>query len=133
MKTRVITTLYVALLAGIILLAGSREYHTLFSGIRRIPGGDKLGHFLLMGLFSLLLNASLSCRMVRILAARVLLGSAVACAAVTLEEVSQIFVRYRTFDPVDLVFDYAGIWAFGRLALYIKLRRGRDSRRKSEG
>ena len=25
---------------------------------------------------------------------------------VTLEELSQMFVRYRTFDPVDLVFDY---------------------------
>jgi hypothetical protein len=128
MKSRLITALYVALLAGIVFLADHSEYHNLFGGVRRIPGGDKLGHFLLMGLFSFLLNASLSCRTVRVFFARVLLGSLIACAAVTLEELSQIFVRYRTFDPADLVFDYAGIWAFGRLALHLKLRRGRHAR-----
>jgi VanZ family protein len=131
MKTRLITSLYVVLLVVIVLLADHREYHTVFDAVRRIPGGDKLGHFLLMGLFSFLMNVSLSCRTVRISAARVLLGSAVVCAAVTLEEFSQIFVRYRTFDLVDLAFDYAGIWAFGRLALYVELRRGRCSRRAS--
>lgn len=124
MKSRLITVLYFLVLAGIVLLADTREYHTVFDAVRRIPGGDKLGHFLLMGMLSFLLNVSLSCRTVRISAARVLLlGSAVACAAVTLEEFSQIFVRYRTFDLVDLFFDYAGIWAFGRLALYVELRR----------
>ncbi len=81
-----------------------------------------------MGLLSFLLNVSLSCRTVRVFAARVLLGSAIAFAAVTLEELSQIFVRYRTFDLADLFFDYAGIWAFGRLALSLKMRRGRCSR-----
>jgi hypothetical protein len=125
MKSRLITVLYITLLAGIVLLADTREYHNVFDAVRRIPGGDKLGHFLLMGLFSFLLNVSLSCRTMRVTSARVLLGSAIACAAVTLEEFSQIFVRYRTFDLVDLAFDYAGIWAFGRLALYAELRRGR--------
>ena len=127
MKSRYITVLYFILLVGIVLLADNHQYHTLFNGIRRIPGGDKLGHFLLMGLFSFLLNVSLSCRTVRVFAVRVLLGSVIAGAAVTLEELSQIFVRYRTFDLVDLFFDYAGIWTFGRLALHLKLRRGRYS------
>lgn len=127
MKSRYITVLYFILLAGIVFLADNHQYHTLFNGIRRIPGGDKLGHFLLMGLLSFLLNASLSCRTVRVFAARVLLGSVIACAAVTLEELSQIFVRYRTFDLLDLLFDYAGIWAFGRLAFCLKLRRERHS------
>ena len=127
MKSRLITVLYFLLLAGIVVLADAREYHNVFDAVRRIPGGDKLGHFLLMGLFSFLLNVSLSCRTVRVTSARVLLGSAVVCAAVTLEEFSQIFVRYRTFDLVDLFFDYAGIWAFGRLALYVELRRGRTA------
>lgn len=131
MKTRFITALYLVLLAGIVLLADNHQYQALFNGIRRIPGGDKLGHFLLMGLLSFLLNASLSCRTTRLFGARVLLGSAIACAAVTLEELSQIFVRYRTFDPVDLLFDYAGIWAFGRLALQLKLRRSRSAQDSS--
>jgi polysaccharide biosynthesis protein VpsQ len=127
MKSRFFTVIYLMLLAGIVLLAGSQQYHGLFDGVRRIPGGDKLGHFLLMGLLSLLLNVSLDCRTVRAFGRPLLLGSLVACVAVTLEEFSQIFVRYRTFDPVDLFFDYGGIWAFGRLALYLKIRRGRPA------
>ena len=120
MKSRLVTSLYIALLAVIVLLADNQQYHGLFNDIRRIPGGDKLGHFLLMGLLSFLLNVSLNCRTVRALGRPLLLGSLVAFAAVTLEEFSQIFVPYRTFDPVDLLFDYGGILAFGRLALYFK-------------
>ena len=125
MKSRFVTVLYLALLAGIVLLADSHQFRGLFDGVRRIPGGDKLGHFLLMGLLSFLLNVSLDCRALRAFGRAALVGSLVACAAVTLEEFSQLFVRYRTFDPVDLVFDYAGIWAFGRLAVHLKTRRAR--------
>lgn len=128
MKSRLVTALYLALLAGIVLLADNRQYHGLFDGIRRMPSGDKLGHFLLMGLLSFLLNVSFDCRTVRLFGRPLLLGGLVACAAVTLEEFSQIFVRYRTFDPLDLLFDYAGIWTFGRLALYLKIRRGRPAK-----
>jgi len=127
MKSRFVTVLYLALLAGIVLLADSQQSQGLFDGVRRIPGGDKLGHFLLMGLLSFLLNVSLDCRTLRVFARPLLLGGLVACVAVTLEEFSQIFVRYRTFDLVDLVFDYGGIWAFGRLALSLKIRRGRPA------
>lgn len=127
MKSRFATVLYLALLAGIVLLADSQQSHGLFDGVRSIPGGDKLGHFLLMGALSFLLNVSLGCRTVRVCGRPLLLGSLVACAAVTLEEFSQIFVRYRTFDLVDLFFDSAGIWAFGRLALYLKVKRSRPA------
>ena len=127
MKSRLVTVIYLALLAGIVLLADNRQYHGLFDGVRSIPGGDKLGHFLLMGLLSFLLNVSFDCRAVRLFGRLLLVGSLVACAAVTLEEFSQIFVRYRTFDPLDLLFDFAGIWSFGRLALYLKIRRGRPA------
>ncbi len=127
MKSRLVTGIYLMLLARIVLLADNHQYHGVFDGVRRIPGGDKLGHFVLMGLLSFLLNVSFDCRTVRAFGWTLLLGSLVACVAVTLEEFSQIFVRYRTFDPVDLIFDYGGIWAFGRLALYFKIRRGRHA------
>jgi VanZ family protein len=35
---------------------------------------------------------------------------------VTLEEVSQLLVETRTFELIDLVADYLGIFVFGRLA-----------------
>jgi polysaccharide biosynthesis protein VpsQ len=127
MKSRIVTAVYLMLLAGVVALADGRQSHGLFDGVRSIPGGDKLGHFLLMGLLSFLLNVSLDCRALRAFGRAALVGSLVACAAVTLEEFSQLFVRHRTFDPVDLIFDYGGIWVFGRLALRLKLRRRRLS------
>lgn len=123
MKTRLLTVFYILLLLGVVYLAGHRQYHGLFSTIRSIPAGDKVGHFLLMGLLSFLVNLSLRCRTVNLFSRAVLFGSLVVCLAVTLEELSQIFVRYRSFDPADLIFDYLGIWLFGRAALHLWKRR----------
>ncbi len=35
---------------------------------------------------------------------------------VTIEEATQIFLTYRAFSIMDLVFDYLGIFVFGYLA-----------------
>ena len=122
MNTRSITVLYILLLASIIYLADHHQYYSIFSIIRIIPGGDKCGHFLLMGLFSFLLNASLCCRTVEVFLRRMLLGSVIVSVVVTLEELSQIFLQYRSFDLVDLLFDYLGIWVFGKVALYVWMK-----------
>lgn len=123
MKIIWITGLYVLLLMSIVYLADHHQYQDLFSIIRSVPGGDKCGHFLLMGLLSFLLNTSLRCREVDVRTRHVLWGSLIVSMAVTLEEVSQIFMQYRSFDFVDLLFDYLGIWAFGKLALYVRAKR----------
>ena len=123
MKITWITGIYILLLMSISYLAAHHEYHDLFSIIRSVPGGDKSGHFLLMGLLSFLLNTSLRCRELDVRTRRVLLGSVIVSIAVTLEEVSQLFMHYRSFDWVDLLFDYLGIWVFGKVALYVRARR----------
>jgi polysaccharide biosynthesis protein VpsQ len=123
MKIIWITGIYILLLTSIVYLAAHHQYHDLFSIIRNLPGGDKYGHFLLMGLLSFLINTSLRCRKLDVRAKRVLLGSGIVSLAVTLEEVSQIFMQYRSFDLVDLLFDYLGIWVFGKVALYVRARR----------
>lgn len=123
MKIIWITGVYILLLMTIIYLAGHHQYHDLFLIIRSVPGGDKSGHFLLMGMLSFLLNTSLRCRAVDVRTRHVLLGSVIVSIAVTLEEVSQIFIQYRSFDLVDLLFDYLGIWVFGKVALYVRARR----------
>ncbi len=116
MKIKLLTASYILLLATIIYMADHMRYQSLFSIIRSVPGADKLGHFLLMGLLSFLLNVSLGCRSIRIAGKLFLLGSVIVIALVTLEEFSQLFIRYRTFDLIDLAADYTGIWIFGRLA-----------------
>ena len=119
MKIKWLTGVYILILVLIVFLADRKESQFLFHPIRNMPYGDKAGHFLLMGLFSLILNIALSCRTVKILKLKLLLGSLIVVTVVTLEEFSQLYVRYRSFDLVDLFFDYAGIFLFGQLAYYL--------------
>jgi VanZ family protein len=122
MKMKWLTALYALLLVVIVFLADRKESQFLFRFVRGTPYGDKAGHFILMGLFSLTLNLALSCKMVRLWKLNLLMGSLIVALVVTLEEFSQLFIRYRSFDPVDLLFDYAGIFLFGQLACYLSKR-----------
>lgn len=119
MKMKWLTALYVLILVVIIFLADSKDYRFLFKFIRDTPYGDKAGHFILMGLFSLILNLALSCKMVKLWKINLLMGSLIVALVVTLEEFSQLLIRYRSFDLIDLLFDYAGIFLFGQLACFL--------------
>jgi VanZ family protein len=125
MKIKILTGIYVFVLAVLVYLANGRETAKLFRFIRDLPLGDKIGHFVLMGFFSFLLNLALSARTIRICRINVLLGTLIVLFVVTIEEFSQIFVRSRTFDLVDLLFDFAGILMFGELARLIINRQKR--------
>ena len=125
MKLKWLAVIYVLFLVLLVFLADQKQYQFLFRFVRQTPYGDKVGHFVLMGLFSLILNLALSCGKIRLGAFSLLAGSMVVAVIVTLEELSQIFVRYRTFDLVDLIFDYTGIFLFGQLALYLTKTRMR--------
>jgi len=114
-KIKILTVIYIFILAGIIILANSGETN-YFRFIGLLPFGDKIGHFCLMGTFSLLVNLALQARIIRIWKLKYLLGSLIILTIVTLEEFSQLFVRGRTFDFVDLLMDYAGILVFGEIA-----------------
>jgi len=118
-----LTGIYLFILGVIVFLADQRQYQPLFGRIRALPYGDKMGHFILMGVFSFLLNIALSSRRVRLWKVLVLKGSLVVALLVTLEELSQLFVPSRSFDPVDLLFDYAGIFSFGFVAYLLTGRR----------
>ena len=115
--------LYVAtaLLAGAILLISISATlgwaEAWFARVRRIPGGDKLVHFVLMGGLSLLLNLSLRTRQLRLPVGRVLLGSLALYILVTIDELIQMFLTLRSFDLLDLASNYLGIYVFGRLAI----------------
>jgi VanZ family protein len=118
-----LTGIYLFILGVIVFLADQKKYQPLFRRVREMPYGDKLGHFVLMGLFSFLLNMALGCRTWRIGRIHLLRGSLIVALVVTLEEFSQLFVPYRTFDPGDLLCDYIGIFSFGMLAYFLTKRR----------
>ncbi|MCY7375650.1 MAG: VanZ family protein [Pyrinomonadaceae bacterium] len=116
---KIVAVIYIFILAGIVVLADVRQTQYLFTFIRNLPFGDKIGHFCLMGMFSLLVNLALSAKTVRLWKLNYLLGSLIVLAVATLEEFSQMFVRGRTFDAGDLLADFAGIFIFGEIARFM--------------
>ena len=117
-KIKILTSVYILILAGIVFLADSHGTN-YFTFVGKIPFGDKIGHFLLMGMFSLLLNLALNAKTVRLVSLNILAGNLIVFGLVTIEEFSQIFVAGRTFDVTDLISDYAGIFIFGEIARQI--------------
>ena len=91
------------------------------AAVYNYPNGDKLGHFLLMGLLAFLVNLGISCRTVRLGRWQLLLGSLLTAAVSLLEEFSQIFFAHRTFSLIDLAFSLLGIWLLGGLARRVRM------------
>ena len=111
----------------IILLADLGKLGFLYS-LYDFPYGDKVGHFILYGILTLLIDLTLlpssarkssstiiSSR--RRVAVRVGLFLAV---AITVEEFSQQYFSNRTFDMIDLGASVLGVMFFSWLALKIK-------------
>jgi len=120
---KIITALYILLILLIITLANQGDYlYFIKIFIDKIPYGDKLGHFLLMGLLAFFVNLLFKCAEFKVLKLSFLKGSVIVFFVITLEEFSQIFIETRSFDLGDLGSDYLGILVFGRLAWYINYR-----------
>lgn len=112
-----VTAVFVVFLLSVIYIANQGTVTGPLRFIYVLPGGDKVGHLVMMGILSFLVNLSLRGALMRVGRWYTLKGSLLVGMAVTVEELSQQFVESRTFSLVDLAFDFVGIWLFGRLAL----------------
>lgn len=105
---------FAAFLLVIVGLADQGALPELLKRIHDLPGGDKLGHFGLMGTMALLADLAFRGRWRGLPA-----GSVTVLVIVTLEELSQLWFPQRSFSLSDLAADYAGIvcgaWLAGRL------------------
>ncbi len=110
-------------IVGIIVLADTR--HLGFLGrLYDFPYGDKVGHFLLFGLLSLLVNLAALERWRKSEAWHVVLGVSLLMAMlIGLEEFSQRFVPARTSSIWDLTASYLGVALFAWAALKIAGRK----------
>jgi hypothetical protein len=107
---------FILVLVLIVLIANLGLGPVYFPFIYHYPGLDKVGHFILMGLLSLLINSLYIAEKIRFFSLRILKGSLAVFLVVFLEELSQIFLTYRAFSWLDLAFDLGGIILGGRLA-----------------
>lgn len=93
---------------SLIILADSGHAGGLWSFIASIPGGDKLGHLVLVGTLSVLLNLLLENRRAPFPCNRIMLGSLILIIATTLEEASQAWIPHRNFDLFDALANIVG-------------------------
>ena len=105
----------------LIIVLADRNQLGILKIINQIPFGDKVGHFVLYGIMTLLLDLTfLQARLKldpKLLVLRIGLIFAV---LIGLEEFSQQYFPSRTFDLVDLTFSYLGVAFFSWWALQIK-------------
>lgn len=107
------------LLISMIGLADAGQAQHYWPFMYRIPAGDKVGHFIMFGLLAFLANAAMNGTRIRFGAAAILKGSLIVAVPTVLEEFSQIFIRCRTFDLLDLTADAVGITLGGWLAVLL--------------
>jgi polysaccharide biosynthesis protein VpsQ len=102
---------------GAIVVAADRG--ALPVAIKRLyawPGGDKVGHVVLLAGLTLLLELALGGRRVGRGPRAPRLGSMLAAVAITAEEASQAFFPGRTLSLADLACSYLGVYLGGRAA-----------------
>jgi VanZ family protein len=110
---------FAMLLVTIVILADRNSLPPLLRLIKELPFGDKVGHFMLMGMMSFLTNLALKAKELQLGKFRILQGTLLVIIPVTLEEMSQVFFPSRTLDLMDLTADYLGIFGFGQLAAFL--------------
>jgi hypothetical protein len=112
---KLISFCFALFLCSTVWLANAGALPAWMIALKSFPGGDKLGHFMLMGSMALLLNCCLQQRRIRLASRSFLLGSIIMIVVVTGEEFSQIWLPQRSFDWGDLLADYLGIGLLGGL------------------
>lgn len=91
-----------------------------------IPGSDKTGHFVVMGLLAAVLVWALAGSNWRGIRLTAPLCLAATLLLVSLEEVTQLAIPGRTFSWLDLAYSWAGVFVLGGLTAV--LVRGRTAR-----
>ncbi len=97
---------FFAFIIAVIYAADRHLARGFFEWVQSLPLGDKAGHFVLMGTLAFLLNRALAGRTLR---PGVQLGGVIVAVFVVVEEISQRWLPWRTFDYADLAADFLGI------------------------
>ena len=121
-----ILTFCVFLGVAIISLVASTSYGLILARlVQQIPGGDKTGHFVLMGIVSFVTVVAAIRLGTRSPRANVMIGFILVGVFATLDEVLQLVLPRRTFSLSDLSASYAGVVVFGALAWALVRSRSR--------
>lgn len=117
------TALFVVAFAFIIVSADARQMPAFIKALYAFPGGDKVGHVVMMGALSLLVNATVASRGGNV-RRRMLIATLILTVFVALEEVSQHFSAGRTMALDDFACSLIGLWlvGFGGVGWWVRRR-----------
>ena len=119
MKKRlfITTLLFSLLILAIVIGANAGQFPDFLMPLYDFPGGDKVGHFILFGILSFLLNKSALALFPNQNPGRIVLTvSLLLSVLIGLEEWSQSLFPSRTMSINDLIASYAGVIGFALLA-----------------
>lgn len=120
-RLAILFTIFIIL---IIVLADAGILKHYVGFLYEIPFGDKVGHFILYGILTLLLDLALFRSFPDQTPDRLAVKCGLILAVlIGLEEFSQRYFSSRTSDLLDLTFSYLGVTFFSWLAVKIKNRR----------
>ncbi len=108
---------YMAFLGLVVFSVNTGIGRPIFKWVKTIPEGDKMIHFMLVGLLAFVLNVYLKNRVIKFGNIDLMKGGLIASAIFTLEEFSQLFLDGRTFSLADAFANYCGVFLFSKLAL----------------
>jgi polysaccharide biosynthesis protein VpsQ len=113
--------LFTFLLLLIIVLADMGALPRYLQLLKDLPYGDKVGHFILYGILTLLVDLALfGSRPNRSRKLLVLTSGMILALLIGLEEFSQRYFANRTFSLKDLAASYLGVIFFSWLALRVQ-------------
>jgi len=113
--------LFALLIILIIVLADMGSLPHYLGFLNKILYGDKAGHFILYGILTLLIDLTLFRSLPSRSPGLVAVSSGLILALlIGLEEFSQQYSSNRTFDLIDLLASYLGVFFFSWVALQIK-------------
>ncbi|MES2659236.1 MAG: VanZ family protein [Verrucomicrobiota bacterium] len=111
----------------IVTIANSGNGTPWWSFIHQVPYGDKIGHPGLIGILSFLCNLAFPSKKAGFLPRFVTLTTLILFVLLSLEELSQAFIKTRHLDFYDWLADLAGL-AIGQFgAMWIKLKSSASS------
>ena len=111
----------------VVLAADLGLVQSLLPFVYVVAGGDKIGHLVLMGMLSFLVNLAFRAQRLQLAGVKPLKGTLLVLLVVTLEEASQSLLPHRSCSLVDLAFDAAGLVGLGLVAESMVRRRSRRS------
>ena len=116
-----ISILFFIFIISIIVLADSGNIPPFIRSIYDFPNGDKLGHFILYGFLTFFITrTSLSSLPSKSRSWVTLTAGLILALGIALEEYSQRYFSSRTFDLVDLLASFLGVFVGGWIAFKIK-------------